>query len=120
MQQPTPKVKMKPRPIKPRCREIISTPKPNMVVSAATTMVHALTTRAVDIVLAGLLLIGGVIGAQYGALLTLRITVRIGVMLAAGGQPAGRLYLSLPRIPLIRHRERKQRRVLPGTLISPS
>jgi len=42
-------------------------------VSAATTMVHALTTRAVDIVLAALLLAGGVIGAQYGALLTLRI-----------------------------------------------
>ncbi|HVU30035.1 MAG TPA: sulfite exporter TauE/SafE family protein [Sphingomicrobium sp.] len=42
-------------------------------VSAATTMVHALTTRSVDIVLAGLLLLGGVIGAQYGALLTLRI-----------------------------------------------
>ena len=41
-------------------------------VSAATTMVHALTTRSVDIVLAGLLLIGGVIGAQYGALLALR------------------------------------------------
>jgi uncharacterized membrane protein YfcA len=44
-----------------------------LAVSAATTMVHALTTRAVDIVLAGLLLIGGVVGAQYGALLTLRI-----------------------------------------------
>src|ERR671921_688015 len=42
-------------------------------VSAATTMVHAVTTRAVDIVLACLLLIGGVVGAQYGALLTLRI-----------------------------------------------
>jgi len=42
-------------------------------VSAATTMVHSLTTRSVDIVLAGLLLVGGVIGAQYGALLTLRI-----------------------------------------------
>lgn len=42
-------------------------------VSAATTMVHAVTTRAVDIVLAALLLVGGVIGAQYGALLTLRI-----------------------------------------------
>ncbi|HEX3423699.1 MAG TPA: sulfite exporter TauE/SafE family protein [Sphingomicrobium sp.] len=41
-------------------------------VSAATTMVHALTTRSVDIVLAGLLLIGGVVGAQYGALLALR------------------------------------------------
>ena len=44
-----------------------------LAVSAATTMVHALTTRAVDIVLAGLLLIGGVVGAQYGALLTLRV-----------------------------------------------
>ena len=44
-----------------------------LAVSAATTMVHAITTRSVDIVLAGLLLVGGVIGAQYGALLTLRI-----------------------------------------------
>ncbi len=44
-----------------------------LAVSAATTMVHALTTRAVDIVLAALLLVGGVIGAQYGALLTLRM-----------------------------------------------
>jgi hypothetical protein len=44
-----------------------------LVVSGATTMVHALTTRAVDIVLAGLLLVGGVVGAQYGARLTLRV-----------------------------------------------
>jgi uncharacterized membrane protein YfcA len=44
-----------------------------LTVSAGTTMVHAFTTRAVDVVLAGLLLVGGVIGAQYGALLTLRI-----------------------------------------------
>jgi uncharacterized membrane protein YfcA len=44
-----------------------------LAVSAATTMVHALTTHAVDIVLAGLLLIGGVIGAQYGAMLTTRM-----------------------------------------------
>jgi uncharacterized membrane protein YfcA len=44
-----------------------------LAVSAATTMVHSLTTRSVDIVLAALLLAGGVIGAQYGALLTLRI-----------------------------------------------
>jgi uncharacterized membrane protein YfcA len=44
-----------------------------LTVSAATTMVHALTTRAVDIVLAGLLLVGGVIGAQYGAMLTTRL-----------------------------------------------
>jgi uncharacterized membrane protein YfcA len=44
-----------------------------LTVSAWTTMVHALTTRAVDIVLAALLLVGGVIGAQYGAVLTTRI-----------------------------------------------
>jgi uncharacterized protein len=44
-----------------------------LAVSAVTTMVHALTTQAVDIVLAALLLVGGVVGAQYGALLTLRI-----------------------------------------------
>jgi uncharacterized protein len=44
-----------------------------LVVSAATTMVHSLTTRAVDIVLAALLLVGGVIGAQYGAILTTRV-----------------------------------------------
>ena len=43
-----------------------------LVVSAATTMVQALTTGAVDIVLAGLLLLGGVVGAQYGALLAAR------------------------------------------------
>lgn len=44
-----------------------------LAVSAVTTMVHAVTTRAVDVVLATLLLLGGVIGAQYGALLTLRM-----------------------------------------------
>ena len=44
-----------------------------LAVTAATTMVHALTTRSVDIVLAALLLIGGVIGAQYGALLATRV-----------------------------------------------
>ena len=44
-----------------------------LAVSAATTMVHAVTTRAVDILLAALLLVGGVVGAQYGALLTTRI-----------------------------------------------
>jgi uncharacterized membrane protein YfcA len=44
-----------------------------LAVSGATTMIHALTTRAVDIVLAGLLLLGGVIGAQYGAILTTRL-----------------------------------------------
>jgi hypothetical protein len=44
-----------------------------LAVSAATTMVHAITTRAVDVVLAALLLLGGVVGAQYGALLTTRM-----------------------------------------------
>ena len=44
-----------------------------LAVSACTTMVHSLTTRSVDIVLAGLLLLGGVIGAQYGAMLTTRV-----------------------------------------------
>jgi hypothetical protein len=38
-----------------------------LFVTAATTIVHATTTRSVDIVLAGLLLLGSVIGAQYGA-----------------------------------------------------
>lgn len=37
-----------------------------LFVTAATTLVHSLTTHAVDIVLAGLLLIGGVVGAQLG------------------------------------------------------
>ena len=43
-----------------------------LAVSAATTMIHAMTTEAVDVVLAVLLLLGGVVGAQYGALLALR------------------------------------------------
>ncbi|MGQ0588898.1 MAG: sulfite exporter TauE/SafE family protein [Sphingosinicella sp.] len=38
-----------------------------LFVTAATTLVHATTTRSVDIVLAVLLLLGSVIGAQYGA-----------------------------------------------------
>jgi uncharacterized membrane protein YfcA len=44
-----------------------------LAVSAASTFIHAVTTQAVDIVLAGLLLVGGVIGAQYGARLTTRL-----------------------------------------------
>ncbi len=43
-----------------------------LFVTAVTTMVHALTTRAVDIVLAGFLLLGSVIGAQVGARLASR------------------------------------------------
>jgi hypothetical protein len=38
-----------------------------LFVTMATTMMHAMTTKAVDIVLAGLLLIGSVSGAQIGA-----------------------------------------------------
>ena len=38
-----------------------------LFVTAATTMVHAMTTKAVDIVLAFFLLLGSVIGAQVGA-----------------------------------------------------
>ena len=38
-----------------------------LFVTAAATMVHATTTKAVDIVLAALLLIGSVVGAQVGA-----------------------------------------------------
>jgi uncharacterized membrane protein YfcA len=38
-----------------------------LFVTMATTMMHALTTKAVDIVLAALLLIGSVTGAQLGA-----------------------------------------------------
>ena len=37
-----------------------------LFVTMVTTMTHALTTKAVDIVLAGLLLLGSVMGAQYG------------------------------------------------------
>ena len=44
-----------------------------LVISAGTTMVHALTTRSVDIVLAFLLLVGGVVGAQYGAVLATKM-----------------------------------------------
>jgi len=44
-----------------------------LFVTAATTIVHATTTRSVDIVLAGLLLLGSVIGAQLGASLVQRV-----------------------------------------------
>ncbi len=44
-----------------------------LFVTAVSTMVHAVTTRAVDIVLAALLLIGSVVGAQLGARLAQRI-----------------------------------------------
>jgi len=44
-----------------------------LFVTAVATMVHATTTRAVDIVLAGLLLIGSVVGAQVGARLATKV-----------------------------------------------
>ncbi|MBX9797528.1 sulfite exporter TauE/SafE family protein [Sphingomonas sp.] len=44
-----------------------------LFVTAVATMVHALTTKAVDIVLAGLLLVGSVAGAQLGARLASRV-----------------------------------------------
>lgn len=44
-----------------------------LAVSAATTFLHSVTTHSVDIVLAALLLLGGVVGAQYGARLATRI-----------------------------------------------
>lgn len=44
-----------------------------LFVTMATTMMHALTTKAVDIVLAGLLLIGSVSGAQIGSQLAQKL-----------------------------------------------
>ena len=70
-----------------------------LAVSAATTMIHALTTQAVDIVLAALLLVGGVIGAQYGARLTtqlkpdlLRLSLAIIILLVALRMALGLTY----------------------------
>jgi uncharacterized membrane protein YfcA len=67
-----------------------------LVIAAGTTMVHALSTRAVDIVLAFLLLIGGVIGAQYGAMLAtklkpdlLRYALAIVILIGAGRMALG-------------------------------
>ena len=44
-----------------------------LFVTAATTIVHATTTRSVDIVLAVLLLTGSVVGAQVGARLAQKV-----------------------------------------------
>ncbi|MGJ3647586.1 sulfite exporter TauE/SafE family protein [Sphingomonas sp. GlSt437] len=61
-----------------------------LFVTAVATMVHALTTKAVDIVLAALLLLGSVVGAQLGARFAsrvrpeyLRLALAIIVMLLA-------------------------------------
>jgi uncharacterized membrane protein YfcA len=45
----------------------------SLFVTATTTLVHALTTHAVDLVLAGLLLIGSVTGAQIGTQLVQKV-----------------------------------------------
>ena len=66
-------------------------------VSAVTTMVHALSTQAVDIVLAVLLLAGGVVGAQYGAVIAQKVKpdlLRFGLA-AMILLVAGRLFLGL-------------------------
>ena len=44
-----------------------------LFVTALATLIHALTTQAVDIVLAGLLLLGSVTGAQFGARFASRV-----------------------------------------------
>ncbi len=44
-----------------------------LFVTAATTLLHATQSKTVDIVLAGLLLVGGVVGAQYGAFAARRL-----------------------------------------------
>ena len=55
-----------------------------LFVTAAATLVHATTTKAVDIVLAALLLVGSVVGAQVGARLATRVSPeRLRLWLAA-------------------------------------
>ncbi len=55
-----------------------------LFVTAAATLVHATTTKAVDIVLAALLLVGSVTGAQVGARLATRVSPqRLRLWLAA-------------------------------------
>ena len=61
-----------------------------VAVSAVATFILALTAQSVDIVLAGLLLLGGVVGAQYGARLAtqmkpdlLRLALAIIILLVA-------------------------------------
>jgi uncharacterized membrane protein YfcA len=70
-----------------------------LFVTMATTMMHALTTKAVDVVLAGLLLLGSVTGAQMGAKLAqkaspvkLRLVLAILVLLVALRMALGLTY----------------------------
>jgi uncharacterized protein len=54
-----------------------------LFVTAATTMVHAMTTHAVDLVLAALLLVGSVVGAQIGSRLVQKVQPEIARMILA-------------------------------------
>lgn len=67
-----------------------------LFVTMATTMMHALTTHAVDLVLASLLLLGSVTGAQVGAQfaqkaspMKLRLLLAVIVLLVAGRMALG-------------------------------
>src|SRR3546814_16143196 len=56
----------------------------SLFVTAATTMVHSVQSKTVDIVLASLLLVGGVVGAQLGARMALKLKpeyLRLGLAL---------------------------------------
>ena len=55
-----------------------------LFVTMVTTMTHALTTKAVDIVLAGLLLIGSVLGAQFGTQIAMKARPELLRLLLAG------------------------------------
>lgn len=55
-----------------------------LFVTMATTMMHALTTKAIDIVLAGLLLLGSVMGAQFGTQIALKARPEILRFVLAG------------------------------------
>lgn len=55
-----------------------------LFVTMATTMMHAVTTKAVDIVLAGLLLLGSVMGAQFGTQIALKARPEILRLVLAG------------------------------------
>jgi uncharacterized membrane protein YfcA len=70
-----------------------------LFVTMATTMIHALTTHAVDIVLASLLLLGSVSGAQIGAKIgqkaspvRLRLVLAVIVLLVAARMALGLTY----------------------------
>ncbi|MEQ8412477.1 MAG: sulfite exporter TauE/SafE family protein [Erythrobacter sp.] len=55
-----------------------------LFVTMVTTMTHALTTKAVDIVLAGLLLLGSVMGAQFGTQVAMKARPELLRLVLAG------------------------------------